>query len=111
MVEEGIKFFCDDQVGKLCRWLRIIGQDAVWEREIADLELIARARDEGRVILTRDTTRSPSPKASRTSLLLSGKDMNPPSLAAMHPSTPGCIISDPGVWHTTSSARIARTTS
>ncbi|HUT52359.1 MAG TPA: Mut7-C RNAse domain-containing protein [bacterium] len=55
MAEEGVKFFCDDQLGKLCRWLRIIGQDAVYEREIADEELIARARSEGRTILTRDT--------------------------------------------------------
>ena len=55
MAEETIKFFCDDQLGKLCRWLRIIGQDAVYEREIADDELVARARAQGRIILTRDT--------------------------------------------------------
>jgi uncharacterized protein with PIN domain len=55
MADETLKFFCDDQLGKLCRWLRIIGQDAVYEREIADHELVTRAREEGRIILTRDT--------------------------------------------------------
>jgi len=50
-----VNFFCDEQLGKLNRWLRIIGQDSVWEREIDDDELLKRARDEGRTVLTRDT--------------------------------------------------------
>lgn len=42
-------------LGKLARWLRILGFDAAYETRIADEELIARARAEGRVLLTRDT--------------------------------------------------------
>lgn len=53
-MEETIKFFCDEQLGKLARWLRIVGQDVRYEREISDLDLLARARAEARVVLTRD---------------------------------------------------------
>lgn len=54
MSEGPIKFICDEQLGKLSRWLRVIGQDALYEREIEDDVLLARARGEGRVALTRD---------------------------------------------------------
>jgi len=50
-----LKFFLDEQLGKLARWLRILGQDASYRKQIEDDELIAAARDEGRTILTRDT--------------------------------------------------------
>jgi len=50
-----LKFFCDEQLGKLARWLRIIGQDAAYEREIEDGELLSRAKAEDRMVLTRDT--------------------------------------------------------
>jgi hypothetical protein len=53
-METGPRFFCDEQLGKLARWLRIIGQDTLYERQIADADLIARARAEGRIVLTRD---------------------------------------------------------
>jgi len=49
-----LRFFCDEQLGKLARWLRVIGQDTAYERAIADSDLIARAAAEGRTILTRD---------------------------------------------------------
>ncbi len=50
------KFFADDMVGRLCWWLRMIGYDTAYQREIDDDELAARARREGRVVLTRDTS-------------------------------------------------------
>ena len=50
----GLRFFCDEQLGKLARWLRIIGQDTAYERAIADTELLALAAAEDRTILTRD---------------------------------------------------------
>jgi hypothetical protein len=62
MADETLKFFCDDQLGKLCRWLRIIGQDAVYEREIADHELVTRAREEGRI---RELPGPPAPRGGR----------------------------------------------
>ncbi len=55
MQDEPTKFFCDEQLGKLARWLRIIGQDTGYQRDIKDRELISRARAEARIILTRDT--------------------------------------------------------
>ena len=49
-----LRFFCDEQLGKLSRWLRIIGQDTAYERAIADADLLARAAAEARIVLTRD---------------------------------------------------------
>jgi uncharacterized protein with PIN domain len=48
-------FFADEMLGKLARWLRMTGFDVLYERQISDDALIARARQEGRTILTRDT--------------------------------------------------------
>ena len=45
---------CDDQLGKLARWLRIIGQDVFYKNRLEDSELIDVAVRESRFILTRD---------------------------------------------------------
>ena len=50
-----MKILADEMLGKLARWLRMSGLDVHYQREIADSELIQRAREEGRIILTRDT--------------------------------------------------------
>jgi len=42
-------------VGKLAKWLRLMGYDARFFRGESDAELVAIALKEGRVILTRDT--------------------------------------------------------
>ena len=47
-------FIADVMLGKLARWLRILGYDTVWEEGIEDDDLVARARREGRMVLTRD---------------------------------------------------------
>jgi uncharacterized protein with PIN domain len=44
----------DAMLGRLARWLRIIGYDAAFEAEIADEELVRRAIQENRVLLSRD---------------------------------------------------------
>jgi uncharacterized protein len=49
------KFIADCMLGKLARGLRILGFDAAYDRRIADDALIARARAEERILLTRDT--------------------------------------------------------
>lgn len=49
------KFIVDHNVGKLARWLRLMGYDARFFRGDDDAELVAIALKEGRVILTRDT--------------------------------------------------------
>lgn len=49
-----MRFFCDTMLGRLAKWLRLLGYDAAYEREIGDRELVRRAGSEGRVLLTRD---------------------------------------------------------
>ena len=49
-----IRFAADAMLGKLARWLRLLGFDSFYARDIADADLVRRAREEGRVILTRD---------------------------------------------------------
>jgi uncharacterized protein len=49
------KFAADAMLGKLARWLRILGYDTTYKQDIADGELVRSALDEGRTILTRDT--------------------------------------------------------
>lgn len=49
------RFFADTMLGKLARWLRVAGCDVAYEPLLDDAELVARAREEGRLILTRDT--------------------------------------------------------
>ena len=48
------RFFCDDHLWRLARWLQAAGIDVAWERAIPDGALVARARAEERTILTLD---------------------------------------------------------
>jgi uncharacterized protein with PIN domain len=48
------RFFADAMLGRLARWLRLLGFDVEYEAHIADGELVRRAVEEGRTILTRD---------------------------------------------------------
>ena len=48
------RFVADAMVGKLARWLRILGIDVVYDTSLDDHELVALARLEKRVLLTRD---------------------------------------------------------
>jgi len=49
------KFIVDHNVGKLTKWLRIMGYDTRFFNGTDDADLVAMALAEGRVILTRDT--------------------------------------------------------
>jgi len=51
----GIRFIADNNVGKLAKWLRIIGYDTLFFEEKDDNKMIEIALNENRVILTRDT--------------------------------------------------------
>jgi uncharacterized protein len=48
------RFIADAMLGKLAKWLRILGYDVAYERKIDDDALIERAGVDGRMILTRD---------------------------------------------------------
>jgi uncharacterized protein with PIN domain len=50
-----IKFTADSNVGKLAKWLRIMGYDAQFFKNIEDDRLLEIALKEERVVLTRDT--------------------------------------------------------
>ena len=49
-----LRFLADCNVGRLARWLRVLGYDAVYEPLLPDAQIVARALAEGRVLLTRD---------------------------------------------------------
>ncbi len=49
-----MKFIADGMLGKLTRWLRMLGQDVKYSNQFEDEELIMTAKKEHRVLLTRD---------------------------------------------------------
>jgi hypothetical protein len=48
------RFIADAMLGKLAHWLRLLGFDCAYERDIADAELVRRGIEQSRVVLTRD---------------------------------------------------------
>jgi len=50
-----VKFIVDHNVGKLVKWLRMMGYDTLFFTGNDDWEMVMTALAEGRVILTRDT--------------------------------------------------------
>jgi uncharacterized protein with PIN domain len=61
------RFLADSNVGRVARWLRALGYDAAFEPALADGFLVWRARNEGRVLLTRDV------ELSRRRLITTGQ--------------------------------------
>ena len=53
-----LKFIVDSMLGSLARWLRMLGYDTLYYRRISDSTLLAIARDQNRVLLTRDKSLS-----------------------------------------------------
>ena len=49
-----MKFLCDDNLGKLARYLRMLGYDTAYDSSISDAELIALMLKEDRIVITRD---------------------------------------------------------
>ncbi|MCR4404675.1 MAG: Mut7-C RNAse domain-containing protein [Candidatus Acetothermia bacterium] len=49
-----MRFLADTMLGKLAKWLRILGYDVLYYRDLGDEELLDLARAEGRILLTRD---------------------------------------------------------
>jgi uncharacterized protein with PIN domain len=50
----GTRFAADAMLGRLARWLRILGCDVSYDACVADADLVRRAVLEGRTVLTRD---------------------------------------------------------
>ena len=49
-----MKFIVDCMLGKLAKWLKILGFDTIYFSKIEDSNLLALARKEGRILLSRD---------------------------------------------------------
>ena len=45
---------CDAMLGELARWLRLRGYDTLFMPDTPDIDIVRRARYEGRVVLTQD---------------------------------------------------------
>ena len=49
-----LKFAADRMLGRLAKWLRVLGRDVIYGRHLTGHGLIHAARQENRIILTRD---------------------------------------------------------
>ena len=49
-----MKFLADGMLGKLARWLRMLGQDVIYSTQMSDNELLDLAKTECRILLTKD---------------------------------------------------------
>ena len=49
-----MKFVVDQMYHRLARWLRMLGYDAVYNQDFVDQDFILLAKEENRIILTRD---------------------------------------------------------
>ena len=50
-----MRFLLDSMLGKLTRWLRILGYDSQYLRDASDNHLLSQAKHESRILLTSDT--------------------------------------------------------
>jgi len=51
---QGQKFIADAMLGKLSRWLRILGYDTLYSKDFEDWQIIKIAKNDSRIILTMD---------------------------------------------------------
>ncbi|MDD1771186.1 MAG: Mut7-C RNAse domain-containing protein [Methanomassiliicoccales archaeon] len=53
-MNERPRFAADEMLGSLARWLRLMGYDTMYAKDIDDTKIIEIAKEEGRYLLTRD---------------------------------------------------------
>jgi len=49
-----VNFLVDAMLGKLARWLRMLGHDVIYSAQLSDSGLLEQAKKENRVLLTKD---------------------------------------------------------
>lgn len=60
-----VRFTADRNLGKLSKWLRILGYDTMYDRGEADRTFLRKAGDEGRIALTRKRSLARLPQPGR----------------------------------------------
>ncbi len=48
------RFLCDAMLGRLARWLRVLGYDTHYDADISDVRALALCQREDRILITRD---------------------------------------------------------
>jgi uncharacterized protein with PIN domain len=81
-----LRFAVERTLGRLARWLRLLGHDAVYANNLHGRALLARGRREGRVVLTRDHRVAAAAAPPRCVLLAS--DQFREQLAALQAAVP-----------------------
>ncbi len=69
-----VKFFADAMLGRLAKWLRLMGYDTLYQANAEDGDLVRSARAEGRILLTRD--RQLANRRGLTSLLIESDSLD-----------------------------------
>ena len=69
------RFIADAMLGSLARWLRIIGCDTLYFRAIEDAELVRIAKQEGRILLSKDNVLCRSRRTGESLLIRSDKTL------------------------------------
>jgi hypothetical protein len=64
-----MRLLCDEMLGKLARWLRLLGHDAAYLQGLEDAALLALALAEDRLLLTRDAGLAARAPAGRVFLV------------------------------------------
>ena len=82
--EVELRFFADVMLHRLVRWLRALGIDTIWEDRIADSELVRRALEEHRWVLTLDKRISEEWRVGNVFLLKSEKTFEQLNEVAKH---------------------------
>lgn len=67
------RFIADAMLGSLAKWLRLMGFDTLYFRVIEDGELVRIAKQEGRILLSRDKALCRSKKTGDSLLIQSDK--------------------------------------
>jgi uncharacterized protein with PIN domain len=89
------RFIADAMLGRLSRWLRILGFDTAYEAHIADADLVRRALLEDRAIVTRDRALPEEWRVSQVAVLTADEPLSQlrelaqrfPLAARAHPFT------------------------
>jgi len=71
-----MKFIVDCMLGKLAKWLKILGFDTLYFNKIEDSELLALAQKDGRILLSRDNGLIEKSRDIET-LFIESEDWNP----------------------------------